>query len=81
MTEDYIGFAESRKSAWVRFIVARLKEASTYRGLMLILTALGVVLRPEVGEALIAFGMGAAGLIGVFVPDQADEPVPDNGQH
>ena len=40
---------------------------------MLILTALGVVLRPEVGEALIAFGMAAAGLIGVFVPDQADQ--------
>lgn len=73
VTEDSIGFAESRKSAWARFAVARLKEASTYRGLMLILTALGVVLRPEVGEALIAFGMAAAGLIGVFVPDQADQ--------
>lgn len=70
MTES-IGFAESRKSAVVRFVVARLKEASTYRGLMLILTGLGVAIRPEVGEAIVACGVSLAGLVGVVMPDSA----------
>jgi hypothetical protein len=39
---------------------------------MLILTGLGVALRPEVGEAIVACGMAAAGLIGVLVPDVAE---------
>lgn len=70
MTES-IGFAESRKSAVARFVMARLKEASTYRGLMLILTGLGVAIRPEVGEAIAACGMAAAGLLGAILPDNA----------
>jgi hypothetical protein len=72
VTEDSIGFAESRKSAWMRFAVARLKEASTYRGLMLIFTALGVVLRPEVADAIITVGVALAGLAGVLMPDTTD---------
>jgi hypothetical protein len=60
------------KSKTLRFIVARFREASTYRGLMLILTGLGVALRPEVGEAIVACGMAAAGLIGVLLPDTTE---------
>lgn len=70
MTES-IGFSESRKSVVLRFAIARLKEASTYRGLMLILTGLGVALRPEVGEAIVACGVAMAGLAGVLLPDTA----------
>jgi hypothetical protein len=61
-----------QSSKALRFVLARLREASTYRGLMLILTGLGVALRPEVGEAIVACGMAAAGLIGVLVPDVAE---------
>lgn len=70
MTES-IGFSEGRRSAALRFVIARLKEASTYRGLMLIFTGLGVALRPEVGEAIVAVGVSLAGLAGVLLPDQA----------
>jgi hypothetical protein len=60
------------RSKTLRFVLARLREASTYRGLMLILTGLGVALRPEVGEAIVAFGIAAAGLAGVLLPDSAE---------
>jgi hypothetical protein len=63
---------DDTRSKTVRFVIARLREASTYRGLMLILTGLGVALRPEVADAIVAFGMAAAGLVGVFVPDQSE---------
>lgn len=63
---------DETRSKTVRFVLARLREASTYRGLMLILTGLGVALRPEVADAIVAFGMAAAGLVGVFVPDSAE---------
>ena len=43
-----------------------LTEASTWRGLILIATGLGVQLDPAQMDAIVAFGMAAAGLIGVF---------------
>jgi hypothetical protein len=52
-----------------RFLKARMAEASTYRGAMLLLTAAGVLIRPEVAEAITAFGLATAGLLGVFFPD------------
>jgi len=63
---------DTTKSKTARFIIARLKEASTYRGAALILTAMGVMLRPEVADAIVAFGMAAAGLAGVLMPDAAE---------
>lgn len=60
-------------SAVLRFVLARLREASTYRGLMLILTGLGVALRPEVAEAVMACGVALAGLAGVVLPDAPGE--------
>jgi sulfur transfer protein SufE len=41
-------------------------EASTWRGLVLIITALGVQLDPEQIDAIIAAGLALSGLIGVF---------------
>lgn len=60
------------KGKTFRFVIARLREASTYRGAMLILTALGVAFKPEVGEAIVVFGMGLAGLLGVLLPDSSE---------
>lgn len=42
------------------------REASTWRGVMLLLGAIGVPLDPDQAEACIAFGMAASGLIAVF---------------
>ena len=43
-----------------------LSEASTWRGLVLIITALGVQLDPAQQEAIVATGLALAGLLGVF---------------
>ena len=51
------------------YLLARLKEASTWRGIALLLTAFGVHVAPEVQEAVISAGVAVAGAIGVFFPD------------
>lgn len=48
----------------------RFKEASTWRGLVAVITALGVTLNPEQIAAIVSAGMGLAGLIGVFTADK-----------
>ena len=52
--------------------IARFKEASTWRGLVAVLTAIGVTFEPEQVAAIVAFGMAVAGLIGVIAPDTND---------
>lgn len=52
------------------FILARGKEASTWRGVVAILTAAGVALSPEQGEAIVALGLAVIGAIGVFTVDK-----------
>jgi len=55
----------------MNYIVARLKEASTWRGLVMILTSLGVTINPELVAPIIAVGTGVAGIVGVFLPDKS----------
>lgn len=57
--------------AW-RYILARLKEGSTLRGILMLLTAAGVALKPEVSDAIVSVGIALAGLAGVVLPDQAE---------
>lgn len=51
------------------YLTARLHEASTWRGIVLLLTAAGVGISPEQGEAIIAGGLAFAGLLAAFLPD------------
>lgn len=51
------------------YLVSRLRESSTWRGLVMLATAAGVVLSAAQTEALIALGMAVAGAIAVFLPD------------
>lgn len=51
------------------YFPARLKEASTWRGIALLLTAFGVQVAPEVQEAVITAGIAVAGAVGVMFPD------------
>ena len=53
------------------YVLSRLKEASTWRGIALLLTAFGVQIAPDVQEAVISAGVAVAGAIGVFFPDTA----------
>lgn len=52
------------------YLRARLLEPSTWRGLVLISTALGAVLTPEQQEAIVTAGLLMAGLIGAAFPDK-----------
>jgi len=54
------------------WLIARLKEPSTYRGLVWLLTACGISLAPDVWESITAVGMAIAGLLGVILK----EPLP-----
>lgn len=53
----------------MQYFINRLKEASTWRGIVALITACGVNLSPELGEAIVGAGLGLMGIIGVFFPD------------
>lgn len=50
-------------------LLGKLKETSTWKGLVFILTACGVALSQEQQDAIIAAGVGLIGLIEVFQKD------------
>jgi hypothetical protein len=52
------------------YFFERLKEASTWRGIVLLLTAIGVPLAPGVADMIISAGLAVAGLIGAIAPDK-----------
>ena len=52
-----------------KYILARAKEASTWRGVILVLTAAGVPIAPELADTVVTVGLALAGLIGVFTAD------------
>lgn len=54
------------------YILARIAEASTWRGFVYLLTALGLSLGAAQAEAIIAAGMALSGVIGVFFADKKD---------
>lgn len=50
----------------MQYLIDRLAEQSTWRGLILLATSLGLVLSPEQQAAIIALGLAAVGSINVF---------------
>lgn len=52
------------------YMIERLKEPSTWRGIIMLLTAIGVPIAPGMADTIIAIGMAVAGLIGVATPDK-----------
>lgn len=48
------------------WILARLSENSTWRGLILLLTAAGATINPDLANAIISVGLAVVGLINVF---------------
>ena len=59
------------KAMW-QYILKRLGEASTWRGIILLATALGATFSPEQTAAIITFGLGLAGVIGAFFKDKGN---------
>lgn len=50
----------------LNYILDRLAESSTWRGIALLATAAGVQLSPEQSTAIITAGLGIVGAINVF---------------
>jgi hypothetical protein len=53
-----------------RYILMQLTQPSTYRGLALIATAVGITAAPELYEAITAAGLLVSGIIGAAFPDK-----------
>lgn len=56
---------------FLKFALSRLRERSTWLGLISLATALGLLLTPEQQETVIAAGMALGGLIGAFTRDKS----------
>lgn len=53
-----------------QFILDRLKEPSTWRGLAAIATSMGIIITPFQLEVIMSAGMAVIGAIGVLSPDK-----------
>lgn len=52
------------------WIIERLKERNTWFGLLSLLGAAGIALRPELQEYLIIMGMAVGGIIGIVTEEK-----------
>ena len=48
------------------YILERLKEPSTWRGILAMVTAVSVKLHPEMQEAIISAGLALIGMVNIF---------------
>ena len=64
---------ENKMKKIIKYIVKRLKEASTWRGIIVFLTGAGVYISPDQQAAIIPLGLMIAGLIGQLFPDKKDK--------
>ena len=55
----------------LNYVIDRLAENSTWRGIILVATATGVHLSPELSNAIVAAGLGLVGLINVLRKERA----------
>lgn len=53
-----------------KYVIERLSEPSTWRGIVLLVTAMGVPVNPELMEPIIATGLAITGVIGVISKDK-----------
>ncbi len=53
----------------MNWLLTRLREPSTWRGLIWLLAALGVSIRPELWDSITAVGMAVAGLLGILLSE------------
>ena len=51
------------------YLLERLYEPSTWRGIILVLTAAGVHISPELEKSIVSVGLSVVGLIGILTKD------------
>jgi len=57
------------KNPFVKYILHRLSENSTWRGIILVVTSLGIAIEPQQAAAVTAAGLGIIGVVNVFFND------------
>jgi len=57
----------------IKFLYERLSEPSTWRGIIALLTAVGVTLTDIQTEAVLGAGLALIGIVGAFFPDKVAE--------
>lgn len=62
------------------FMLDRLRESATWRGVTLLLTVAGAQLTEEHKEAIVFIGLAISGAIGVFLPDRVEPREPSERQ-
>ena len=58
----------------IEYILARLGEASTIRGIIMFFGGLGLTIEPELTNQIVAATMAGSGLIGFLLKDSSDKP-------
>lgn len=53
-----------------QYMLERAKEPSTWRGVVLLLTAVGVPISPDLIEPIVSVGLAVSGLIGILTADK-----------
>jgi len=57
----------------IETILKYLGQPSTYKGLFSVLAACGVMLKPELADAIVACALGVIGLINVLIDEYAEK--------
>lgn len=55
---------------FIKWAAARLSEPSSWRGIIMLITSIGISVKPELMEPIIVAGTGIAGVIGVVTADK-----------
>lgn len=59
-----------RKAIIIKWLLARAAEPSSWRGLLMCLTSIGITVAPDAAEHIVAIGIALAGAVGMLVADQ-----------
>lgn len=68
------------KQIIIKYILARLKEASTWRGIIMLIAGTWATQHPEQAEAIIPIAIAIVGSIGAFLPDKKTPAVESDVQ-
>ena len=54
----------------MKYVTESLKEPSSWRGMVMLATAFGVTMHPDLIDSIVAAGTGLAGIIGFAFKDK-----------
>lgn len=63
---------KAKFSAIVQYILARLQEASTWRGIALAVGLIGAKMEPDKMELFVMGGIAVSAIIGILIPDKRE---------